>query len=67
MNRYRLNAEIIAGIFFLIIASPLFVFYNIFPTINSQVGPHQLSSWISILLGFLGFMFLIYGLSREDM
>jgi hypothetical protein len=67
MRRFRLNVEIIAGIFFLIIASPLFVFYNLFPTLNSQVGPHQLSSWISILFGFFGFMFLIYGLSKEDM
>ncbi|MEM3852549.1 MAG: hypothetical protein QXP70_06065 [Methanomassiliicoccales archaeon] len=65
--RYRINAEIIAGVIFLILAAPLFVFYSLFPTINSQVGPHQFSSWVSILFGFLGFMFLIFGLSKEDM
>jgi uncharacterized membrane protein YidH (DUF202 family) len=57
---------IAAGIVLLVVASPLFDFYQLFPTINSQIGPHQISSWIALGLGFVGFIMIIYGAARHN-
>jgi len=65
--RKTFSLPVIAGLVFLLLAAPLFIFFNLFPTVSSQVGPHQLSSWISILMGFIGFMLLIYGLGEQDL
>ena len=54
------------GVLLLVIASPLFAFYHIFPTINSQIGPHQLSSWISVAFGFIGFVMIVAGAARKN-
>jgi uncharacterized membrane protein YidH (DUF202 family) len=55
-----------AGIVLLLLASPLFAFYQLFPAISSQVGPHQISSWVALGLGFIGFIMIIYGAARHD-
>ncbi len=60
------NAMIVGGVLLLVIASPLFAFYHIFPTINSQIGPHQLSSWISVAFGFIGFVMIVAGAARKN-
>jgi len=57
---------IITGIVFLIISLPTFLDYNMFPTINSNIGPHQLSSWISFFFSFVGFVLLVIGFGQED-
>ncbi len=67
MNKERLNLYIIgAGILLLVAASPLFNFYQLFPTINSQIGQHQISSWVALALGFVGFILIIYGAARHN-
>ncbi len=57
---------IAAGIVLLILASPIFIFTSIFPTINSQIGSHQISSWVALALGFVGFVMIIYGAARHN-
>ncbi|AGO61351.1 hypothetical protein ACLIKE_07825 [Ferroplasma acidiphilum] len=57
---------IVTGIVFLIISLPTFLDYNMFPTINSNIGPHQLSSWISFFFSFVGFVLLVVGFGEED-
>lgn len=67
MKEERFNMLIIAtGIVLLLAASPLFIFYQLFPTINSQIGQHQLSSWVALGLGFFGFVMIIYGAARHN-
>ncbi len=67
MNEGRIDLYIIAvGIILLIAASPLFNFYQLFPVINSQIGPHQISSWVALGLGFVGFVLIIYGAARHN-
>lgn len=58
---------IVTGIVFLIISLPTFLDYNMFPTINSNIGPHQLSSWISFFFSFVGFVLLVVGFGQEDL
>ncbi len=55
------------GIIFLIISISTFLDYNMFPTINSNIGPHQLSSWISFFFTFVGFILLILAFGEEDL
>lgn len=67
MNERFKNHSIIAlGVVLLVTASPLFAFYYLFPTLNQEIGPHQLASWISLFMGFLGFVLIIYGAARQD-
>ena len=58
---------IITGIIFLIISVPMFMDYSAFPTINPEIGPHQLASWISFFFTFVGFVLLVMGFGQEDM
>jgi hypothetical protein len=55
---------IVLGLVFLAASVPVFIFYHIFPAINSEIGPHQISSWISVTFSFIGFGFLILGMGR---
>ncbi len=57
----------VTGIIFLIISIPTFLDYSAFPTINAQIGPHQLSSWISFFFTFVGFVLLVMAFGQEDM
>lgn len=67
MKEKSMNYLIIsAGVVLLLAASPLFAFYSIYPAVSSQIGPHQLASWISLFLGFIGFVFIIYGAARQN-
>lgn len=59
--------KIVAGIVMLIISVPAFIFYSLFPTINSQIGPHQIASWIAVFLSFLGFVSIIMGAGELDL
>lgn len=54
------------GLFFLIISVPIFIFYNIFPTISVEIGPHQISSWLSVTFSFIGFGLIIFGMSKMN-
>jgi uncharacterized membrane protein YidH (DUF202 family) len=65
----KINIDILiiaAGIILLLLASPIFIFTSIFPTINSQIGQHQISSWLALALGFVGFILIIYGAARHN-
>lgn len=53
--------KLVAGIMMLIISVPLFIFYQVFPTLNAQVGPNQIASWIAVTLSFFGFVSIIIG------
>lgn len=55
-----------AGLIFLIISVPTFLFINLFPTINSEIGPHQISSWLSVTFAFIGFGLIIYAMGKMD-
>ena len=57
----------ITGIIFLIISIPTFLDYNAFPAINPEIGPHQISSWISFFFTFIGFVLLVMAFGQEDM
>jgi Flp pilus assembly protein protease CpaA len=59
--------KIVAGIIMLIISVPVFILYNYFPTLNSQIGPHQIASWIAVALSFLGFVSIIMGAGELDL
>ncbi len=54
------------GLIFLIISVPTFLFYNLFPTISSEIGPHQISSWLSVTFSFVGFGMIIFGMSKMN-
>ncbi len=56
----------IAGVILLIISVPVFLLYKYMPTINAQIGPHQIASWIAVTLSFIGFMLLIIGAGEMD-
>lgn len=53
--------KLVAGIIMLIISVPLFIFYQLFPALNTQVGPNQIASWIAVTLSFFGFVSIIIG------
>lgn len=55
-----------AGLIFLIISVPAFLFFNLFPTISSEIGPHQISSWLSVTFSFVGFGLIIFGMSKMN-
>ncbi len=59
--------KIIAGIIMLIISVPIFILYKYFPAINSQIGPHQIASWIAVVLSFIGFVSIIMGAGELDL
>ncbi|QRF76114.1 hypothetical protein Thermo_01629 [Thermoplasmatales archaeon] len=67
---YRENRRdviiIIIGLVFLIVSVPTFLFYNIFPTISSEIGPHQISSWLSVTFSFIGFGMILFGMGKLD-
>jgi hypothetical protein len=68
MKAYREHkmdvAMVVLGLVFLAASVPIFIFYHIFPAINSEIGPHQISSWLSVTFSFIGFGFLIVGMGR---
>ena len=53
--------KIIAGIVMLIISVHVFTIYSYFPTLSSQIGPHQIASWTAVALSFFGFVAIIMG------
>ena len=57
---------LMAGIAFLIASVPIFLIYNMFPTINSEIGPHQISSWMSVTFSFIGFGLILYAMGKLD-
>ena len=67
---YRENRRevvmIALGLIFLIISVPIFLFYNLFPTISSEIGPHQISSWLAVTFSFVGFGLIIFGMSKMN-
>ncbi len=67
---YRENRRdviiVIIGLVFLIVSVPTFLFYNIFPTISSEIGPHQISSWLSVTFSFVGFGMILFGMGKLD-
>ena len=67
---YRENRKevlmIAVGLVFLIISVPTFLFYNLFPTISVEIGPHQISSWLSVTFAFVGFGLIIFGMSKMN-
>lgn len=58
--------KLITGIVLLVISVPVFIFYNIFPTINPQIGPHQIASWIEVTFSFAGFVIIIMASGELD-
>ncbi|WP_297217166.1 hypothetical protein [Thermoplasma sp.] len=66
MEKKRSYGKVIAGIVLLIISIPVFLDYQMFPTINSQIGPHQIGSWLALLFSFVGFVLLIMGMGELD-
>ncbi|MCL5881540.1 MAG: hypothetical protein M1592_03030 [Candidatus Thermoplasmatota archaeon] len=66
VQRKMAMAKLVAGIVILIISVPVFIFYSVFPTINSQVGPHQIASWIAVTLSFIGFVVVIMAAGELD-
>jgi len=66
-EKKRSSGKIIAGIVLLIIAIPVFLDYQVFPAINSEVGPHQIGSWLALLFSFIGFVLIIMGLGELDL
>lgn len=66
VQRKMAMAKLAAGIVILIISVPVFIFYSVFPTINSQVGPHQIASWIAVTLSFIGFVVVIMAAGELD-
>ncbi|PYB67823.1 hypothetical protein DMB44_07235 [Thermoplasma sp. Kam2015] len=66
MEKKRSYGKVIAGIVLLIISIPVFLDYQMFPTINSQIGPHQIGSWLALLFSFVGFVILIMGMGELD-
>ena len=67
VKRKMALAKLVAGIVILIISVPVFIFYSVFPTLNSQIGPHQIASWISVTLSFIGFVIVIMAAGELDM
>lgn len=66
LARRRGKTKIIMGSIMLVISVPVFILYYDFPTINSQIGPHQISSWIAVTLSFFGFIAIIMGAGELD-
>lgn len=58
--------KIIAGSIMLIISVPVFILYSDFPSLNAEVGPHQIASWIAVTLSFIGFVSVIMGAGELD-
>ena len=57
---------IVTGIIFLIISLPTFLDYHMFPRYNSDIGPHQIGSWVSFFFTFVGFILLVMAFGQED-
>ncbi len=66
VKRKMAMARLVAGAIMLIISVPVFIFYGIFPALNSQIGPHQISSWIAVTLFFMGFVLVIMAAGELD-
>lgn len=66
VRRKRALIKLISGIIILLISVPVFIFYSIFPTLNSQVGPHQIASWIAVTMSFVGFVIVIMAAGELD-
>jgi len=58
---------IVTGIIFLIISLPTFLDYHMFTRYNTEIGPHQIGSWVSFFFAFVGFVLLVMGFGQEDM
>jgi hypothetical protein len=58
--------EIFFSLILLILSVPVFIFYNLFPTISPEIGPHQIASWLSVTLAFIGFGTLIYNMGKLE-
>lgn len=67
MRRRRGLQKIISGIIMLVVSVPVFVLYYDFPSINTQLGPHQVSSWLAVTLSFFGFIAIIMGAGELDL
>ncbi|MEM0157859.1 MAG: hypothetical protein QXN26_07375 [Thermoplasmataceae archaeon] len=67
VKRKMAMARLIAGVIILIISVPVFIFYSIFPALNSQIGPHQIASWIAVTLSFIGFVIVIMAAGELDL
>lgn len=66
LRRRSGKMKMIVGIVFLAISIPVFILYQDFPAVNSQIGPHQIASWIAVTLSFLGFISLVMGAGEMD-
>ena len=64
--RKRSKYMMVTGIVLLLISIPTFIDYNMFPTYSANIGPHQISSWISFFFTFVGFVLLIMAFGEED-
>lgn len=54
------------GIALLMISILTFLYYTLFPTISAEIGNHQISSWLSVTLDFIGFGLIIYSMGKMD-
>lgn len=64
--RSKARLKIMTGIILLAVSVPVFILYGYFPSLNSQIGPHQIASWIAVTLSFFGFLSLIMGAGELD-
>ncbi|BAB59522.1 TVG0368277 [Thermoplasma volcanium GSS1] len=65
-EKRRSFGKVVAGIVLLVIAIPVFLDYKVFPVINSEIGPHQIGSWLALLFSFIGFILIIVGMGEMD-
>lgn len=62
----NINMMIPLGLILIVLGAIAFLFYSDFPSINSQVGPHQISSWLAVFLVFIGLLLVVYGMSSKN-
>ncbi len=55
---------VFAGLVFLVFSVPIFLLVSLSPTINSEIGPSQVSSWTSVTFSFIGFGLIVYGMGK---
>lgn len=67
LRKRRGRSKVIAGIVMLAVSVPVFLLYHAFPTINAEIGPHQIASWLAVTLSFVGFISLIMGAGELDL
>lgn len=64
--RSKAKLKLVIGVVMLAISVPVFILYHDFPSLNSQIGPHQIASWIAVTLSFFGFILVIMGAGELD-